>query len=457
MSRRSPCRGALLCVAIAGSLTACTRAPAARPLDASALLAAVRSERAPARTEGRLLTLTDAAARLRATNPEVREARTVWTIADAVARTKTPPPNPTISLGPLLLGGSDVLSHATWGFELAMGWIVPIASPPRLADDLNRVRAGAAFARAAAVERAAYLELRGAYAGAILAAEGADVHGALADAARAAAKAGLLMAEAGQATAVDVRLLELDAERADATRLTAAAVAVHDLHDVAARIGLDATTVLLPTSDGLPPLPGEVPDLAELERGTMEGHPALDVLRAEYLVAEKELRLEAAAANPNIEIGAGLEREPPDSRIGLPLAFELPIFDRNQVGIARARAARDAVRERYRAELQRRLSAIATARADLEGKRAVLEALETRVRPAAARTLEAARDGLEVGSIDALRYLEAVRAERSAAVDIVDARRAVYEAWSLLEQAAGIPLLGFPEGPTAPAVEDETR
>ena len=32
----------------------------------------------------------------------IREARAAWYVADAVARTKTPPPNPRVSLGPLL-------------------------------------------------------------------------------------------------------------------------------------------------------------------------------------------------------------------------------------------------------------------------------------------------------------------------------------------------------------------
>lgn len=453
MSRASPLRGALLLAVAALLPAACTRARAPRPLDADALLGAVRAERITSAHAGRPLTLAEAAARMRRTHPDVREARADWTVADAVARTKTPYPNPTVSLGPLLLGGADVLSAATWGVELAMGWIVPIANPPRLADDMNRVRAGAAFARAAAAERSAYLDLRRAYAAAILGAEGAATRERLQEAAQAAAAAGLLMAEAGQATLVDVRLLELDAERAEADRLNAQATQEQARHEFAARVGLHPEHVGAMDAALLPPLPASVPPLRDLEDGAAAGHPTLDVLRAEYLVAEKDLRVEAAAANPNIEIGAELEREPPDTRIGLPLGIEIPIFDRNQVGIARACAERDAVRERYRAALHRLLADLATARAHLEGRRAVFAALEARVRPASERTLVAARAGLEAGSIDALRYLEAVRAERAVAVDIVDARREVYEAWSGLEVAAGMPLLLFPEVTTDMSIE----
>ncbi len=443
----SPIRGATLAVILL-LVPACMHVPE-QPLDPEALLASVRREREAAPSTDPL-TLTAAVERMRRSNPAIREARAAWRAAQAVAKVRTPPPNPTLALGPLLLGGTDILSSAAPGIEAALGWAVPLSNARVLNDDLNRVRAEHAFAEAAAIERETYLALRRDMTIAVLQRESAGTQQTLSEAGRAAVQVGRDLANAGQATAVDVQLLDLDAERAHAAALAADGEATAKRYAFAARIGMDGEHLVLVGSDQLPILPAAPPAIVDLEKAAVASHPRLAVLRAAYLVAEKELRIQVADAMPDFEMGLGFENEAGDLKLGLPFSLELPLWDRNQQGIVAACAARSHVRVRYMAALQRLMADIASARAALLARVQAHEALASHVRPASQRTLQVARDSLEAGAVDALRYLEVLRAEREVTRDVLDARIAVYAAWADLEAAAGAPLLHFPDD-TAPA------
>lgn len=448
-------RWGVLPLACCAWLAACAAPPRAAPLDPEAVLATVRAEREDAApSPDRPLTLAEATALLRRANPDIREARAAWQIADAVARTRTPPPNPTVGFGPLFFGGGNILDMATLGYTAAAGWAVPMKNPPRLNDSVNCVRAEAAFARAIAVERMAYLDLRAKLADALLGDQQLLVLAQIETASEAATRVGRDMAEAGQRTALDVRLLELEVARNKATRIAARGRARALQHEVAGLLGRSPSTIRLAGS----PLPGltlEAPAVEAIEAAAIAGHPDLAILRAEYLVAERVLRQEAARANPGLDVGLDFERTQPDNQLGLPLGIELPLFDRNQQGVAEAKATRDAVRARYHARLQRMLGDIATAHARLEAQLQLLDAVDAVVQQASDAAVEAARRGLQAGTVDALSFLTTLRSARFVAVERFEARREVFSAWSALEKAAGVPLLAWPEA-TEPAPDAAT-
>jgi outer membrane protein TolC len=424
-------------VAFCALAASCSAGPPPRPLDHAAAVAHVRAERAPAVAPA---PLAQAAERMRSSNPAIREARAAWVKATAVAGIPTPGPNPTVSLGPLLLGGADILQHATWGMEAALGWTAVLGGRLRLQDDLNRLEAEAAAVRLAAVVREEYLALRRAWVDAALTATRVARHESLAATAREAADLGRRMVEAGQAESVDARLLGLDAARFAADTIDAEERRDDALGTLAARIGVDPEGVVPPAPLAVPPPPGSVPDRATLEGKALEHHPRLALLRAEYGVAEKALRLEVARGVPDLDLGPTFEREGAENRLGLPFSIEVPLVDRNQVGIARACAAREEARVRYEAALQRILASVASAHARLLRRHERLARLQTDVEPAARGTLEAMRAALAAGAGDTLRFVEVLRAERDVALALVGARARLHEAWSDLEEAAGLPL-----------------
>jgi CRISPR system Cascade subunit CasA len=194
----------------------------------------------------------------------------------------------------------------------------------------------------------------------------------------------------------------------------------------------------------VPEPPPAVPGDAALHAALLEGHPELARLRAAYAVAEKELRLEIARQYPALAIGPTYEREDAD-KWGLALGIEVPLFDRNQPGIARAEAVRDEVRERFAAEVARRLAAIEAARARLLWRTERVALLRTKVLPNAEEALALARRTLESGAADALRFLAVLREQEHVRIEVVEAERDLLAAWSDLEEACGVPLLDFAE------------
>jgi outer membrane protein TolC len=459
-SRRPPRRhrrGATLLAAGLALLTGCSGARTAppRPLDPHATWEEAVRERAVPPILGRPLTLAHAVAALRASNPEIREARARLEAARAVAAVRTPRANPTFTLGPLFLNGADVLSAGSWGLETALGWVVPLSRERVLQDHLNAVLAAEAEAEAAATERREYLALRGEMLAFALGAQTEAARGELALEAREAAVAARRLADSGALSALDVSVLSLDAARAEGDAMRAREETLLARHRLARRMGRSADVVPSPEPAALPVLPAEAPDLAGILDLVPTEHPQLAVLRARFLVAEKALRLECARAVPDLVVGPSYERAAGVNRFGFPFAIDVPIHDRNQPGIARALAERETVRARYLAAQERILGEVHSAWALLDSRRVRAEALHGVVLAEAEAAADLARRAAAAGEADALRVLEVQRARRSAAVDAAQATLDLAGAWAALEQAAGLPLLEFPEAPGAPAAPKE--
>ncbi|MHC5010793.1 MAG: TolC family protein [Planctomycetota bacterium] len=405
------------------------------------MLARVRAERQRPASQGPL-TLSEATANLRRHNPAIRRARAEARVAQALACTPTPWSNPTLELGPLLFGDADVLTSGTLGFTSALGWEVPLADTRGLQDEVHAVRASAAFTEAAAVEREQYLLLRGEYVALILLTDLAAATEALFEAAEASQEIAQKAVEAGAATALDVRLLGLEAGEIRAEWIAAEESTTEARGRLAARMGVASADATAPPPSDLPPLPAAVPALEVLHDTVIRHHPRLAALRAQYLVAEKELRLEVARRYPPLGFAFTYEKED-ENYLGLPLSIEIPIFDRNQQGVAEASARRQALREQYAAALNEILAEVEQARARVEARRRRLSLYASQLE-AAEETQQIAETVLrQTGTFDMLRYLEVLRATRRPRVEYRDARAGLYEGWSDLEQACGAPLLRF--------------
>jgi len=445
-SRRPAGRPSLALPALAAGLallSGCARAPSAppRPLDPQASWQEAVATRAVPPVTGEPLTLARATAALRASNPEIREARARLEAARAVAAVRTPRANPTLTLGPLFLNGADVLSAGSWGLEAALGWVVPLSRERVLLDHVNAVRASETEAEAAATERKEYLALRGELLALALEARTEAAQGELALQAREAAIAARRLADAGRLSALDVSVMSLDAARAESDAMRAREDTLAARHHLARRLGRSVDVVPLPEPAALPELPETTPDLDRILALVPAQHPDLAVLRARFLVAEKELRLECARAAPDLVVGPSYEREDGANRFGFPFAIEVPIHDRNQPAIARALAERETIRARYLAAQERILGEVHAAWALLDSRRRRAETLRGVVLAEAQAAADLARRAEEAGEADALRVLEVQRARRGAAVDAERAALDLAEAWSALERAAGVPLL----------------
>jgi outer membrane protein TolC len=250
---------------------------------------------------------------------------------------------------------------------------------------------------------------------------------------------------AGRGTALDVRDLEWQLQEVEAMLIEVDEREIDARFHLASRTGVAARGFTIPE---FPQLPTEIPDVHALNtRLLLRDHPGLARLRAQYSVAEKELRLEIARQYPDLDILGLVEQDQGVNRYGIGIGIDLPIFDRNQQGIARADRHRDEVRANYMSEMRSSLAAIEGARARLENRILRLRALTERVVPIAEQSRKLITAALESGTADALRLLTYLRREAELRIDVLEAEWSVYESWSELERACGSPLLVFPDEP----------
>ncbi len=177
----------------------------------------------------------------------------------------------------------------------------------------------------------------------------------------------------------------------------------------------------------------EDPSDATLQERMLAGRLDLRAKEAEYLVAEEELRLAVARQYPRLKLGPSYEHEGiSDNYIGVAALIELPVFDRNQGGIAAGTAARNRLHAEYTALLHHLSAQAFAARARVRAAQAEIETQERDVLPLLSRNQELFRgafEARELGVLDwitaqqrALRtrraYLESLAAYRLARLDL---------------------------------------
>lgn len=89
-------------------------------------------------------------------------------------------------------------------------------------------------------------------------------------------------------------------------------------------------------------LPSAIPaPVAQPDMQTLLQHPALKAAMAAHDTSEAELQREIRKQYPELEIGPGFEHDGGDSKVGVGVGLSLPLWNRNQEGIAQASATRD--------------------------------------------------------------------------------------------------------------------
>ena len=254
------------------------------------------------------------------------------------------------------------------------------------------------------------------------------------------------LVEAGQATALDTALFELEAGRAESELLLSEEHVAHARSDLAALVGVDGDHFLNPHGLQLPVLPNLVPDLALLKKKMIFHHGDLARLRARYERAECQLKLEVAKQYPDLKIGPSGAGDPGETStlLGLSLGIQLPLFDRNQQAIAQARHLREEIRIRHDSAANRALAGLDRAHAALVLAANRRRVLEEKVLPQAQRSIDLAHRSVVAGAGNALRLLDAERSHRAIMIEVHRASLAERTAWIDLELAVGKPLMLFP-------------
>lgn len=246
--------------------------------------------------------------------------------------------------------------------------------------------------------------------------------------------------DGGEAPPLDLiraRVETLQAQRAakEQTRLLAAARAV--LNALVGR-NMPPAFALADTLD-LPPPPINP---AEAERLALAQHPELRRLQAVVEQRERIVRQEQTAWYPALTLGFGPQRALDTDSIGATLGLALPLWDRNQGGIAAAQAAAAAARAEIERARQEILLELETSQQRYGGACEQLAAFEIDaqggLRTQASEALRIAMFLYREGEADLLQLLDALRTHQATEAEHLQAQIDVQLARAELERAIGI-------------------
>jgi cobalt-zinc-cadmium efflux system outer membrane protein len=202
-----------------------------------------------------------------------------------------------------------------------------------------------------------------------------------------------------EADTAKLRLDESKNRHLAAWRRLAAVIGRPDMAPAALEGSLEQHLVELTWDDSLARVLNENPELAAARSGVAR--------------AQCELARQCAERVPNVETGTTLLYDNPDERavVGVEVGMRLPIFDRNQGNIAKARAelvAAEREVERVALILQQRLATAFARYADAR-QQVRQYAAEDGMLSNAKETLDLVEEGYEQGEFDYLKLLTAQR------------------------------------------------
>ncbi len=373
-----------------------------------------------------LVTWDDLPALVRAASPELAAAGAQAAVSRAELTEARRLPNPSVGYGTLhLLAGENTVD----GTQHQL-----IVEQPLLIGGQRAARERLARARIAAAEREVALTF-----GDVLARARDALVALQAAEARLAAQSTTTEAVRHLLGVVTERATAGSASRYDVLRLTSElAQAEADLAELTAQ--RDAASAFLAATlgraDWAPRAPAtlalaEVPtDPDALWARVQAGSPALEVARLREAAARRAIDVERREAwpTPAIALGPMVTTDPGSANLYAGLTLDVPLFDRNQAGLERARLellAATATREALETAL--RAQVVAAART-LAARRRALDAFEREVLPDLPALDALSREAWRAGQSGVLDLLDTVRTRAELTQRHVDLRQAALAA-----------------------------
>jgi outer membrane protein TolC len=207
------------------------------------------------------------------------------------------------------------------------------------------------------------------------------------------------------------------------------------------------------------PLPSRLalPAADEFLKGLEDRRLDLVALRRGYESQEATVRAAILAQFPKVEVGIHHTRDSGNFfTLGPTLAFDVPIFDRNQGNIAIEKATRQKLFDEYVNRLFEARSEIATLLAEIESTADKLASAEGAV-PILEELVRTYEDALAAGNADILSFYGARNDLAKKTIEILKLKQELVELRIGLELASGRYLEEPARAPAAPAAPRETQ
>ena len=184
-------------------------------------------------------------------------------------------------------------------------------------------------------------------------------------------------------------------------------------------------------ADAVPEIP-----LAAMQQAALSAHPRLAVLDAQAAAVAGALNREERAWYPDLTVGVFGDRGSDTNDLGVTLGVEVPVWNRNQGGIAQARAEIARLAAERRNELASVQRNVLAAWSRYDGERQQIIGLASEVVPATEESLRIKLLAYSSGDVGLFDILEARRAAFAAQQALLSAR--VRAATARIELAAAV-------------------
>jgi cobalt-zinc-cadmium efflux system outer membrane protein len=175
---------------------------------------------------------------------------------------------------------------------------------------------------------------------------------------------------------------------------------------------VEATDSLIPATDGPKPAAASLASTVVQFPAESPGRPDLLAAREDLKRTETETRLQRALRSPNITLGGGYKRDFGTNSVVFGATVPLPLWNRNQGGVARALAEQRIAESSLAAtELDVRLD-IQQATNAVDTNRARAEYIERQVLASARESRDVVSESYRLGAADLIDFLDAQRAFR---------------------------------------------
>ncbi len=398
------------------------RSPADQSVRAMAARLASEGDTAAAEFDpGNGLTLREGEVVAMVFNPDLRVARLELNVMRATAEHAGLWEDPVFGVDlERIVSGAGGLDP--WVVGSTVGLTIPISG--RL--DAEKQRAGAALAaefdRLAAREWATRAMLRERWMEWSAATWRAESAEALSVRLREIAELAARQEVAGSLSRVESRLFAVELATREAEQVVLESKARELEHELRLAMGLSpAATITL-----VPVMTFPVRELAAEEYPAQmeEFNPELAAIRAQYEVADRALRAEVRRQYPDLTIGPGYGTDQGDDRVLLGVSLPIPLWNRNQQGVAEAEAQRIVAREIFATTYEHLSARLAIALIQHHAGRLQREAIESSVAPMADEQEAEVRRIAAMGRVEPLIMLEAIKTQYVAQLQLIDARLA---------------------------------
>lgn len=212
--------------------------------------------------------------------------------------------------------------------------------------------------------------------------------------------------DSGAMKGVDLLRMQIERDRLMVTFKAAERDAIQSRLELFKQIGISPSDVQLTDSiETFPSIPSVSIDQVLAER------PDVQAARATEQASEADLRLQRANATPDPDFFGGYKRNTGDNTLYAGLQLSLPVRNRNQGEIVRARAAVTASQARLAALQQQVRVEVNQASAGYETQREIVDKVLPDMRRRAKQNLDIISEAYRIGGVDLLRFIDAERSE----------------------------------------------